>query len=171
MKVDYFFTILNEQLEVYKHQYERQDEGTVYIGLPDFDFSNLTKDEKTYFVYYLSFFVAFDLLVYSYDNPNYRKQKEKLKIPKFEYGLTNIFVYPNKIYDKYWEPFRPEIFKVVFLFGIQHLKFELPEINPIVIFKHAINDKDFSIGIFNNELLNEIKTAANTGNCCTTPFF
>jgi hypothetical protein len=161
MKVDNFFTILNEQLEVYKHQYERKDEGKVYIGLPDFDFSNLTKDEKTYFVYYLSFFIAFDLLVYSYDNQNYTKQKEKLKIPKFEYGLTNILVYPNKIYDKYLEPFRPEIFKVVFQLGIQYLNFKLPEIKPISIFQHAINDKDFSIGMFNNELLNEIKTAAN----------
>ena len=75
MKVDNFFIKLNEQLNTYKHQYDRQDEGRVYIGLPDFNFSNFTKEEKIYFVYYSSLFVAFDLLVYSYDKENYLKQK------------------------------------------------------------------------------------------------
>ena len=157
MTVDTFFKKLNEQLQTYKHQYDRQDEGRVYVGLPDFDFSNFTKDEKTYFVYYLSFFVAFDLLVYSYANQYYLDQKEKIKIPKFEYGLTNVFVYPSRICDKYWEPFKTEIFKKVFQLGINHLSLEIPEIEPIKIFKHALNDHDFSTGIFNNELKNEIK--------------
>jgi hypothetical protein len=157
MKVDDFFLKLNEQLKTYKHQYDRQDEGKVYIGFPDFDFSNFTKDEKAYFVYYLCLFVAFDLLVYSYDNENYLKQKEKLKIPKFEYGLTNIFVQPNRIYDKYWEPFRQDIFKKVFKHGVEYLNLNITEIEPIKIFNYALNDKDFSTGILNNELKNEIK--------------
>jgi hypothetical protein len=161
MKVDDFFIKLNEQLKTYKHQYDRQDEGRVYIGLPNFDFSNFTKDEKAYFVYYLSFFVAFDLLVYSYDNKNYLKQKEKLKLPKFEYGLTNVFVYPNRLYDNYWQPFRNEIFKDVFQLGLNYLNIEIPEIEPLKIFENTINDKDFSTGMFNNEIINEIKTSTN----------
>lgn len=156
MRVDAFFIKLNEQLKIYKHQYDRQNEGRVYIGLPEFDFSNLTKDEKIYFVYYLSFFVAFDLLVYSYDNENYLKQKEELKIPKFEYGLTNIFIQPNRIYDKYWEPFRQDIFKKVFLHGIEYLNLNIPEIEPIKILSYTLNDKDFSTGMLNNQLKNEI---------------
>jgi hypothetical protein len=161
MKVDDFFIKLNEQLKTYKHQYDRQDEGRVYIGLPNFDFSNFTKDKKAYFVYYLSFFVAFDLLVYSYDNKNYLKQKEKLKLPKFEYGLTNVFVYPNRLYDNYCQPFRNEIFKDVFQLGLNYLNIEIPEIEPLKIFENAINDKDFSTGMFNNEIINEIKTSTN----------
>lgn len=157
MKVDNFFIKLNEQLNTYKHQYDRQDEGRVYIGLPDFNFSNFTKEEKIYFVYYLSLFVAFDLLVYSYDNENYLKQKEELKIPKFEYGLTNIFIEPSRIYDKYWEPFHQEIFKDVFKQGLDYLILKISEIEPIKIFNNAKNDKDFSTGMFNNELKNEIQ--------------
>jgi hypothetical protein len=159
MKAEDFFSKLNGQLKSYKHQYDRKDEGRVYIGLPDFDFSNFSKDEKTFFVYYLSFFVAFDLLMYSYDNENYLKQKEKLKIPKFEFGLTNIFVQQNRIYDKYWEPFQQEIFKKVFELGLVFLYSKMPEIEPIRIFNNAINDKDFSTGMFNNELKKEIKTS------------
>jgi hypothetical protein len=162
MKVDTFFTKLNEQLKTYKHQYDRQDEGKVYVGFPNFDFSNFTEDEKAYFVYYLSLFVAFDLLVYTYDNKNYLKQKEKLKIPKFEYGLTNVFVNPNRLYDNYWQPFRNEIFKDVFQLGLNYLNIEIPEIEPIKIFENAINDKDFSTGMFNNELKNELKTTTNS---------
>lgn len=157
MKVDDFFIKLNEQLMTYKYQYDRQDEGRVYIGLPDFNFSNLTKDEKIYFVYYLAFFVAFDLLVYSYDNQNYLKQKEQLKLPKFEYGLTNVFVEPSIIFNKYWEPFSQVIFKRVFQQGLEYLNLKMSEIAPIKIFYNALNDVNFSTGMFNNELKSEIK--------------
>jgi len=157
MKVEDFFLKLNEQLKLHSYQYDRQNEGRVYIGLPNFDFSNFKNDEKTFFVYYLSFFVAFDLLVYTYDNDNYFIQKEKLNIPKFEYGLTNIFVYPNRIYDNYWAPFKIDIFKRVFEFGLEFLNRNIPEIAPIQIFNNALDDKDFTIGILNIELINEIK--------------
>ncbi len=162
MKVDDFFIKLNEQLKTYKYQYERQDEGKVYIGLPDFNFSNFTKDEKIYFVYYLSFFISFDLLVYSYDNQNYLKQKEMLKIPKFEYGLTNFFIQSNRIYYKYWEPFQQEIFSDIFEQGLEYLNLKIPEIEPIKILNNAFNDKDFSNGRFNNELIKEIKNTTNS---------
>jgi len=162
MKVEDFFSKLNVQLKTYKHQYDRKDEGRVYIGLPDFDFTNYTNEEKAYFVYYLCLFVAFDLLVFSYDNENYLKQKEKLKIPKFEYGLTNVFVNHNRLYDNYWQPFRKEIFKDVFQLGLSFLNSQIPDLEPIKIFENAINDKDFSTGMFSSELKNGIKTTTNS---------
>jgi hypothetical protein len=162
MKVEYFFSKLNEQLNTYKHQYDRQDEGRVYIGFPDFDFSNFTNEEKAYFIYFLCLFVAFDLLVYSYDRENYLLQKEKLKIPKFEYGLTNVFINPNRLYDNYWQPFRTEIFKDVLKLGLSYLNSKIFDLEPIKIFENAINDKDFSTGMFSNELKNEIKTTTNS---------
>lgn len=158
MKVEEFFSKLNEQLNSHKHQYDRQDEGRVYIGFPDFDFSYFTNEEKAYFIYYLCLFVAFDLLVYSYDRENYLLQKEKLKIPKFEYGLTNVFVNPNRLYDNYWQPFRTEIFKDVFQLGLSYLNSKIFDLEPIKIFENAISDKDFSTGMFSNKLKNEIKT-------------
>jgi hypothetical protein len=161
MKVEDFNKRLNEDLKSYKQKYERQGEGLVYIGLPDFNFSHLTKNEKIYFVYYLSFFVAFDLLVFTYYNENYLVQKDKLKIPKFEYGLTNTFVQPSKIYEKYSEPFRHEIFKKVFQQGMEYLNLKISEIKPIEIISKALTDKDFSNGRFNDELKSEINNYIN----------
>jgi hypothetical protein len=161
MKVEMFFLKLNEQLETYNHQYNRLNEGKVYIGLPDFDFSTFTKVEKTYLVYYLSFFVAIDLLVYTYENQNYLKQKEILHLPKFEYGLTNIFINHNIIYDKYWVPFKTEIFNDVFQLGIDYLYLKLPEINHFNIFNQALHDKDFSMGMFSDELKKAIKNLSS----------
>ena len=161
MKVEDYNKRLNEELKSYKQKYERQGEGIVYIGLPDFNFSHLTKDEKIYFVYYLSFFVAFDLLVFSYDNKNYLQQKDKLKIPKFEYGLTNIFVEPSKIYNKYSEPFRQDIFTKVIKEGMEYLNLKVSEIKPIEIMSKALTDKDFSSGRFNDELKSEINNYLN----------
>lgn len=157
MDVRDFFLKLNDQLKCYEHQYVRQNEGRVYLGFQKFDFSNFTKDQKTFFVYYLSFFVAFDLLVFTYDKINYAIQKEKLQIPKFEYGLTNTFVYPNRIYDNYREPFEGKIFKTVFELGMDYLYSTTSEIQPLNVFLNALNDKDFKTGIFNHKLKNEIE--------------
>lgn len=158
MKVEEFFFVLNEQLVSQNHQYDRQNEGKVYIGLPSFDFSSMTQEQKIYFIYYLSFFVAFDLLVFTYDYEKYYIQKQKLNIPKFEYGLTNTFVYPNRIYDNYWHPFRSDIFKNVFKLGLDYLINNVSEFDPIRILNYSLNDKDFATGIFNIELTKEIKT-------------
>lgn len=151
MTVEDFFTKLNEQLNTYKHQYERQDEGRVYIGLPNFDFSNFTKHEKTYFVYYLSFFVAFDLLVYTYDNQNYLKQKGILKIPKFEYGLTNVFIHPEAIFNKFSESLNPKISRQTVNMGIEFLTSQFPENQIFNVLINVLSDCDFSTGRFNIE--------------------
>ena len=72
--------------------------------------------------------------------------------------MTNVFVNHNRLYDNYWQPFRKEIFKDVFQLGISYLNSKIPDLEPIKIFENAINDIDFSTGMFSNELKNGIKT-------------
>jgi len=157
MEVDDFFYRLNNELVVHGYQYERGDEGYVYLAFPKFDYFYLSRDDRAYFDYYLCFFVAFDLLVYCYDRENYASQKKKLNIPKFEFGLTNTFVYPEKLFLNCGISYRPEIFSMAFNKYIDYLLKYVPETKPFNILRFALTDKDFEKGTFSTEFRNQIK--------------
>lgn len=156
MKPENFFFVLNEQLKSHADQYEKASEGKVFMGFPTFDFSSTTVEEKHYFIYYLCLFVAFDLLVFKYENDKYLLQKEKLNIPKFEYGLTNIFIYPNQIHERYLQSIRSDILKKTFKLALEYLILNASEIDPKKIFKYTLTDKDFTKGLFNSLLIKEV---------------
>ena len=100
MKIIEYQKILKNLLNSHKSKpYLRENEGWVYIGFPNSKFKFNSIEEKKEFIYYLSLFIAFDLIIYSSFREYYPKIKEVFKIPKFEYGLTNTFIYPEKIID------------------------------------------------------------------------
>ncbi|HAT80281.1 MAG TPA: hypothetical protein DCS17_02400 [Flavobacterium sp.] len=45
--------------------------------------------------------MAFDLKTFEIYNQFYLSLKNEFYIPKFEYGLTNAFVYPNRVFADY----------------------------------------------------------------------
>ncbi len=95
METGEIISYINNKLTVLE-KYERKNEGLVYLGLHENLFLEI--DEKEKYLYTLCNLVAFDLLVFKYDNINYYEQKTALRIPKFEYGLTNTFYYAERIF-------------------------------------------------------------------------
>jgi hypothetical protein len=93
--------LIDKTLKVHKHPpYERQNEGLVYLGYPEIIyFENNT--QKHSFVYMLCLFVLFDLKIFELYREYYEQLKIELCIPKFEYGLTNTFIYPEKLFNHY----------------------------------------------------------------------
>lgn len=157
MQVDIFFNHLNAQLLKIEQKYYSSSEGMIYLGFPSIDFSKMSKEERSYFVYYLCFFVAFDLLVFTYNNENYELQKGKLQLPKFEYGLSNVFIYPGAIFEKFKVNSNSEIFENVVELGFAYLNSRVQEIDSLHIFDNIFSDKDFLTGAFNIELKKAIK--------------
>lgn len=95
--------------------YERLNEGKVYVGPPNASQLTFrsTKDKST-FAYLFSMLVAFDLKVFEIDKTFYLALKNEFYIPKFEYGLTNTFVYPNRIFDDFKVGINEEFFEESF---------------------------------------------------------
>lgn len=101
MDLDTFKTNLNYLLENHQHKpYKRQNEGIVFVGLPA-PLQIDDRKERYEFVYLLCMFIAFDLKTFEIFDEYYLSLKEQFYIPKFEYGLTNTFVHPNRIFDHY----------------------------------------------------------------------
>lgn len=156
MEIDTFYLILENELGNIQHSYIRENEGMVYLGAPNINRNQFSGDDYNLWCYFLCFFVAFDLLIYTYSNNNYEEVKNKLKIPKFEYGLTNNFYYPEDLFIRLKVRLNEDVFASTFKQFIQFLddqnfKFDFKE-----VLNEALLDKDFTKGEFSKYFKEEI---------------
>ena len=148
MKTGEIISYINNKLTVLE-KYERKNEGHVYLGLHENLFLEIEEKEK--YLYTLCNLVAFDLLVFKYDNINYYQQKIELRIPKFEYGLTNTFFYAERIFKEYKIPIIEKIFEKTFIDCLDYIK-NNTSMNLMGIFNNIFIDVDFEKGTYNNQL-------------------
>lgn len=103
MTIEHYTSLLEKTLSKHKQPpYERENEGLVYIGLPEkIDF--IDEKEKREFVYLLCMFVAFDLKTYHLFREFYPHLKREFYIPKFEKDKSRYepFIYPDVIFNYY----------------------------------------------------------------------
>ena len=91
MTITEYKLLLDYTISKHKYPpYTRQNEGLIYVGLPEI-INFKSQNEKNCFVYYLCLFVAFDLKIYDKHRECYKTIKQLIGIPKFEYGLTSVF--------------------------------------------------------------------------------
>lgn len=157
MEVEEYFSKISIELSAIQYNYIREDEGKVYLGLPSLSKSAYNQTDYLYIINYLCLFVAIDLLVYCYYPDRYPKFKKIFNIPKFEYGLTNTFYYPETIYKRKLNEFSVIIFndafrKTINYFDAKHFEIEIKEMLQL-----ALSDKDFQEGKFNNSFLSFIR--------------
>ncbi len=148
MKTEEIINYINNKLNVLE-KYESKNEGLIYIGLDKNLFIEIEEKEK--FIYTLCNLVAFDLLVFKYDNINYYEQKTALNIPKFEYGLTNTFYYAERIFKEYKIPIIENIFEKTLIDCLNYIK-NNTSMNVMGIFNNIFIDVDFEKGKYNNQL-------------------
>ena len=148
MEIGEIISYINNKLTVLE-KYERQDEGLVYLGLHETLFLGIEEKEK--YIYTLCNLVAFDLLVFKYDNINYYEQKAALRIPKFEYGLTNTFYYAERIFKEYKIPIIEKIFEKTLIDCLDYIKNNATK-SDVGIFNKIFSDVDFEKGKYNNQL-------------------
>ena len=134
MKIDAYKIHLETELSKLEKPWLNGDEGYIYVGLIKPNKNDYSEENYYFFCYLLCFFVAFDLLVYAYYRLSYSYIKQKLQTPKFEYGLTNTFYYPN----------------------IEYLESQNLELDYKVVLKACVIDKDFQKGLFNKYFLKYI---------------
>ena len=120
----------------------------MFNRLIDYSINQINKNYY-FFCYLLCFFVAFDLLVYAYYRLSYSYIKQKLQTPKFEYGLTNTFYYPNEICNRMTNIIKEDFFEKAFLTFIEYLESQNLELDYKVVLKACVIDKDFQKGLFN----------------------
>ena len=148
METGEIISYINNKLTVLE-KYERENEGHVYLGLHENLFFEIEEKEK--YLYTLCNLVAFDLLVFKYDNINYYQQKIELRIPKFEYGLTNTFFYAQTIFERYKTPIIEKIFEKTLIDCMNYIK-NKTSMNVMGIFNNIFIDLDFEKGTYNNQL-------------------
>jgi hypothetical protein len=148
METGEIISYINNKLTVLE-KYERQDEGLVYLGLHETLFLEIEEKEK--YIYTLCNLVAFDLLVFKYDNVNYYQQKKELRIPKFEYGLTNTFYYAEEIFKEYKIPIIKKIFEKTLIDCLDYIK-NNTIMSDVGIFNNIYTDLDFQKGTYNIQL-------------------
>lgn len=102
MDINDFFNSLEKYLNDFQNKpYNSVEEGLIYVGVNE-KYNDFKDDiEKIYFVNYLCMIVALDLKFYELNKVNYLKFKKSCNIPKFEYGLSNIYYFPHAIYYKF----------------------------------------------------------------------
>lgn len=152
-----------EGLTLSKHKYPAShwlNEGLVYIGMPEkIEFKS--RNEKHYFVYYLCLFVAFDLKVYDRYRDHYQTLKTLLNIPKFEYGLTRVMIFPSRIYDHYQLTFDNHIFADCLdhfeQFILSSLRENNIDINWAQLKIDMLNDSDLQFGSFGFNFCEHLK--------------
>ena len=148
METAEIISYINNKLTVLE-KYERKNEGLVYLGLHENLFLEIEEKEK--YLYTLCNLVAFDLLVFKYDNINYYQQKIELRIPKFEYGLTNTFYYADEIFKYYKIRIIEETFENSFIDCLDYIK-NNTSMNVMGICNNIFNHVDFEKGKYNNQL-------------------
>ena len=156
MNINDFFHSLEKHLDNFHHKpYDSADEGLIYVGLNEkySDFSD--KDEKIYFVNYLCMIVSLDLKFYELNKSNYSRFKSIYKTPKFEYGLTNTYFFPNVIYSRFNVSISNQIFKDCFDnfydFYSNSINQSDLEITFDTLLESMINDIDINSGIWGSE--------------------
>ena len=151
MNIDDFFNSLEKYLnDFHNNPYKSADEGLIYVGLNEKYNEFRDEDEKIYFVNYLCMIVSLDLKFYELNNRKYYIFKSIYKIPKFEYGLSNIYYFPNAIYYKFNVLNKKDIFNDCFdnfyNFYSSSISLDELEISLNSILKSMITDKDINSG-------------------------
>jgi len=152
MTINDYSKILEETLQNHKHPpYERSNEGFVYVGRPElikFESNN----QKNQFVNLLCLFIAFDLKIFESYNNYYEIIKTNLRIPKFEYGLTNIFIQPERIFEHYKTKFDMKVFEGIYSvfenYILQMIDEQKINIDLVDLSQQIINDPDINNGIW-----------------------
>jgi len=112
MNINDFFNSLEKYLNNFHNRpYNSAEEGLIYVGLNESYNNFKDQDEKIYFVNYLCMLVSLDLKFYELNKSNYSRFKSIYKIPKFEYGLSNVYYFPNVIYNRFNVSISKQIFK------------------------------------------------------------
>ena len=128
MKIDTYKIHLETELSKLEKPWLNGDEGYIYVGLIKPNKNDYSEENYYFFCYLLCFFVAFDLLVYAYYRLSYSYIKQKLQTPKFEYGLTNTFYYPNEICNRMTNIIKEDFFE-------QCKRYKLEFIDPDMVHK------------------------------------
>ena len=147
---------LESELSKLEKPWLNGDEGYIYVGLIKPNKNDYSEENYYFFCYLLCFFVAFDLLVYAYYRLSYSYIKQKLQTPKFEYGLTHTFYYPNVICNRMTNIIKEDFFEKAFLTFIEYLDCQNLELDYKVVLKACVIDKDFQKGLFNKYFLKYI---------------
>ena len=102
MSIDGFFILLEKYLNDFQNKpYDSDYEGKIYVGINE-TFSNFADErERKYFVNYLCMIVSLDLKIYEVKKEQYSNFKKVFNTPKFEYGLSNIYYYPDAIFSRF----------------------------------------------------------------------
>jgi hypothetical protein len=156
MSIIDFFNSLEKYLNDFQNKpYNSSEEGLIYVGINEKYNDFKDDDEKIYFVNYLSMIVALDLKFYELNKVNYLKFKNSYNIPKFEYGLSNIYYYPNAIYYKFNVINNKSIFKDCFdnFFNYYSKSVNNNDLGIAfeVVLESMIQDNDIKSGIWGNE--------------------
>lgn len=151
-----FFNSLDKYLnDFHNNPYKSVDEGLIYVGLNEKYNGFKDEDEKIYFVNYLCMIVSLDLKFYELNNCKYYMFKSIYNIPKFEYGLSNTYCFPNAIYYKFDVLNKMDIFKGCFddfySFYSKLLSQNELETSLDSLLESMITDKDINSGSWGNE--------------------
>lgn len=156
MSIIDFFNSLEKYLNDFQYPPNNSyNEGLIYIGINENYNGFQNDDEKIFFVNYLCMIVALDLKFYELNKVNYLKFKNSYNIPKFEYGLSNIYYFPNAIYYKFNVLNNKSIFKDCFdnFFNYYSKSVNSNDLGITfeVVLDSMIQDNDINSGIWGNE--------------------
>ena len=164
--INRFQKLLGDILQKHKHSpYKRGDEGLVYVGTPEIiKFNEIS--EKQQFVYLLCMFIASDLKIYDVYKAYYYNFKIQFYIPKFEYGLTNHFIYPERIFNQYQIGINKINFEISFNIFTESLikilsKSGFENINFPALLNYILVDNDLNRGLFGSHFAKRIDNYLN----------
>lgn len=156
MDIHHFFILLKKELSKMPHSYDRLNEGKVYLGPLVINRNDYSEEDYRFFCYYLCLFVSFDLLIFTYNLEEYEMVKKSLGIPKFEFGLTNTFYYPNDLFHRLNGSISERCFTDAFSKFIEFLRNKNFEFNFETILRKTLIDKNFDKGLFSKFFKDEI---------------
>ena len=161
MTISQYLDLQTRVLQSHPHPpYNRENEGMVYVGFPTKKFPFSSPQEKSCCAHYLCLFVTLDLVVYANFRERYIQLKQELHIPKFEYGLTNIFICPSALHDHFKIGLNQERFNACFHQFEHYIEKKLQSNNINLDWRTIKNmileDHDLSQGIFGHMLIQSI---------------
>lgn len=151
-----FFILLEKYLNEFQNPPNNSfHEGLIYIGINEKYNDFKDENDKIFFVNFLCMIVAFDLKFYELSKENYLKFKNIYNIPKFEYGLSNIYYFPNAIYYKFNILNDNNIFKTCFddFFNYYSKSFNSNDLGSSfeVLLESMIQDIDINSAVWGTE--------------------
>lgn len=162
MTIDDFFILKEIYLNNFQNKpYNSGNEGLIYIGLNE-KFNKFKDDkQKKNFVNYLSMIVSLDLKIYELNKDSYYKFKSIFNTPKFEYGLTNVYYYPNDIFNKFKVTLNKQIIEECFenFYHFYSIEFKKKSLNIDFdyVLSTLISDREINSGVWGSEFCNCIK--------------